>query len=59
MHSIEAPPLVLSELLQILPLSAPSQEQLGRLLSGAQYFVSLSRHEGFGIAAIEAMSAGL
>jgi alpha-1,3-mannosyltransferase len=40
-------------------VEAPSQEQLGRLLSGAQYFVSLSRHEGFGIAAIEAMSAGL
>ncbi|KAF1708704.1 glycosyltransferase family 4 protein [Pseudoxanthomonas sacheonensis] len=40
-------------------VEAPSQEQLGRLLSNAQYFVSLSRHEGFGIAAIEAMSAGL
>ena len=40
-------------------VEAPSQEQLGRLLSRAQYFVSLSRHEGFGIAAIEAMSAGL
>jgi alpha-1,3-mannosyltransferase len=40
-------------------VEAPSQEQLGRLLSHAQYFVSLSRHEGFGIAAIEAMSAGL
>ena len=40
-------------------VDAPSQEQLGRLLSRAQYFVSLSRHEGFGIAAIEAMSAGL
>ena len=40
-------------------VDAPSQEQLGRLLSRAQYFVSLSKHEGFGIAAIEAMSAGL
>lgn len=40
-------------------VDAPSQEQLGGLLSRAQYFVSLSRHEGFGIAAIEAMSAGL
>jgi alpha-1,3-mannosyltransferase len=38
---------------------APSQEELGRLLARAQYFVSLSRHEGFGLAAIEAMSAGL
>ncbi|HEX2083582.1 MAG TPA: glycosyltransferase family 4 protein, partial [Xanthomonadaceae bacterium] len=40
-------------------VSAPSQEQLAALFSRAQYFVSLSRHEGFGIAAIEAMSAGL
>ena len=40
-------------------VDAPSQEQLGELLSRTQYFVSLSRHEGFGIAAIEAMSAGL
>ncbi|WP_368565361.1 glycosyltransferase family 4 protein [Pseudoxanthomonas sp. UTMC 1351] len=39
--------------------SAPSQAELARLLSRAQYFVSLSHHEGFGIAAIEAMSAGL
>lgn len=38
---------------------APSQEQLRRLLARAQYFVSLSRHEGFGLAAVEAMSAGL
>ncbi|MBO9716026.1 MAG: glycosyltransferase family 4 protein [Pseudoxanthomonas sp.] len=38
---------------------APSQQELGRLLGRAQYFVSLSRHEGFGLAAIEAMSAGL
>lgn len=39
--------------------SAPSQARLSELLSRAHYFVSLSRHEGFGIAAIEAMSAGL
>jgi alpha-1,3-mannosyltransferase len=39
--------------------NAPSQAMLGQLLSRAQYFVSLSRHEGFGIAAIEGMSAGL
>jgi alpha-1,3-mannosyltransferase len=38
---------------------APSQEELARLLALARYFVSLSRHEGFGLAAIEAMSAGL
>ncbi|HYM86426.1 MAG TPA: glycosyltransferase family 4 protein, partial [Pseudoxanthomonas sp.] len=41
---------------QVEVVEAPSQTQLGELLSRAQYFVSLSRHEGFGIAAIEAMS---
>ncbi|MBN6101132.1 glycosyltransferase family 4 protein [Xanthomonas sp. CFBP 8703] len=38
---------------------APSQEELAQLLGSAQYFVCLSRHEGFGLAAVEAMSAGL
>ncbi|HBK46224.1 MAG TPA: glycosyl transferase family 1 [Xanthomonadaceae bacterium] len=38
---------------------SPSQEQLRALLRQAQFFVCLSRHEGFGIAAVEAMSAGL
>ena len=38
---------------------APSQSRLAELFARAQYFVSLSRHEGFGIAAIEAMSGGL
>lgn len=38
---------------------SPSQARLVELIARAQYFVSLSRHEGFGIAAIEAMSAGL
>lgn len=37
----------------------PGQDELRRLLSRASYFVCLSRHEGFGIAPIEAMSAGL
>ncbi|HHW4680680.1 MAG TPA: glycosyltransferase family 4 protein [Xylella taiwanensis] len=37
----------------------PSQSQLCLLMEQAQFFVSLSRHEGFGIAAVEAMSAGL
>ena len=44
---------------QVEIIEAPAQDELARLLSRAQYFVSLSRHEGFGIAAIEAMSAGL
>ena len=37
----------------------PEQEQLKSLLQQASYFICLSRHEGFGLAAIEAMSAGL
>jgi alpha-1,3-mannosyltransferase len=39
--------------------ASPSQQQLCALMQRAQYFVCLSRHEGFGIAAVEAMSAGL
>lgn len=38
---------------------SPSQQQLCALMQQAQFFVCLSRHEGFGIAAVEAMSAGL
>jgi alpha-1,3-mannosyltransferase len=38
---------------------SPSQEQLRLLMRQAQFFVCLSQHEGFGIAAVEAMSAGL
>lgn len=37
----------------------PGDAQLAELMSQASYYVCLSRHEGFGIAAIEAMSAGL
>jgi len=40
-------------------VSSPSPPQLAKLLEQAQFFVCLSRHEGFGIAAVEAMSAGL
>lgn len=40
-------------------VASPSQQALRALLGRAQYFVCLSRHEGFGIAPIEAMSAGL
>jgi len=40
-------------------VSSPSNETLRTLISQATYFVCLSRHEGFGLAAIEALSAGL
>lgn len=38
---------------------SPSDDALRALMTQASYFACLSRHEGFGIAAIEAMSAGL
>lgn len=37
----------------------PSNADLQALISGASYFICMSHHEGFGIAPIEAMSAGL
>ena len=37
----------------------PDQQQLASLIGQASYYICLSRHEGFGIAPIEAMSAGL
>lgn len=37
----------------------PSNARLRELIGSASYFLCLSRHEGFGLAAIEAMSAGL
>lgn len=37
----------------------PSTAELKALTSEASYFICLSRHEGFGIAPIEGMSAGL
>lgn len=40
-------------------IPAPSNHDLRTLISKASYFVCLSHHEGFGIAPIEAMSAGL
>lgn len=37
----------------------PSNSHLRNLIQNASYFICLSKHEGFGIAPIEAMSAGL
>ena len=37
----------------------PSDAEIRQLLNQANYFLCLSQHEGFGIAPIEAMSAGL
>lgn len=37
----------------------PSDTELASLIARSSYFICLSRHEGFGIAPIEAMSAGL
>lgn len=39
--------------------ASPSDKRLAVLMGQASYFLCLSRHEGFGLAAIEAMSAGL
>ena len=47
----------LSEQVQLAP--NPSDASLTELIARASYFICLSRHEGFGIAPIEAMSAGL
>lgn len=38
---------------------SPSDQRLAELIGQAAWFLCLSRHEGFGLAAIEAMSAGL
>lgn len=37
----------------------PDDAELAALIGRASYFVCLSRHEGFGLAAVEALSAGL
>ena len=37
----------------------PSNDELRSLMGEASYYASASEHEGFGIAAVEAMSAGL
>lgn len=49
--------LGLEDAVELVP--APDLAQLRALISRAQFFVCLSRHEGFGLAAVEAMSAGL
>lgn len=49
--------LGVAEHLQLVP--NPSIEVLRELMTVSSYFVSLSRHEGFGLTAIEALSAGL
>ncbi|NHO32316.1 glycosyltransferase [Acetobacter fallax] len=40
-------------------LPDPSDSELRNALGSATWFVSLSEHEGFGLAAVEALSAGL
>jgi alpha-1,3-mannosyltransferase len=40
-------------------VSAPDDAQLRTLIGDASYFASLSSYEGFGLSAVEAMSAGL
>ncbi|KAF3998379.1 glycosyltransferase family 4 protein [Glaciimonas immobilis] len=47
----------LTDSVQIIP--NPSDRALAELIGQASYFICLSQHEGFGLAAIEAMSAGL
>ncbi|QRX81920.1 glycosyltransferase family 4 protein [Glaciimonas sp. PAMC28666] len=47
----------LADAVQIKP--NPSDQELAALIGQSSYFICLSRHEGFGIAPIEAMSAGL
>lgn len=49
--------LELTESVELHP--NPSDEALQALIGRSSFFLCLSRHEGFGLAAIEAMSAGL
>lgn len=49
--------LGIADRVRIVP--SPSNEDLRALIAQASYFICMSRHEGFGIAPIEAMSAGL
>lgn len=49
--------LQLSEAVQLV--AHPSDQKLASLIGQSSYFICQSHHEGFGIAPIEAMSAGL
>lgn len=49
--------LQLTDSVRIVP--SPTKQELASLIGQASYFICQSRHEGFGIAPIEAMSAGL
>ena len=49
--------LGIAERIHVVP--GPSNDALRGLIAEASYFICLSHHEGFGIAPIEAMSAGL
>ena len=40
-------------------VTSPTSEELIKLVQRSTYFISASAHEGFGIAAVEAMGAGL
>ena len=44
---------------RVVIVQGPGNEMLQALIGRASYFICLSHHEGFGIAPIEAMSAGL
>jgi alpha-1,3-mannosyltransferase len=40
-------------------VAAPTVEECRLLIGAASYFISASAHEGFGLSAVEALSAGL
>lgn len=40
-------------------VASPSSDQIAELLDECSFYISASEHEGFGISAVEAMSAGL
>ena len=44
---------------RVIVVPNPTEQELAALIEQSSYFICLSKHEGFGIAPIEAMSAGL